>query len=111
MMKLQAHLQRLPEDLSHLSGLIDPPDLQDQDPRPGELQAQDDHQPQGEQLHQVGIQMVIFPTRSSWLDCGLRLMADILEICPLPLALLDFQDICQDKLDFQEICQDKLDKI
>ena len=43
-MKLQAHLQVLPEGLNHQSGLIDPQDHQEQDQglHPGDLQAQDD---------------------------------------------------------------------
>ena len=60
MMKLQAHLQVLPEGLNHQSGLIDPQDHQeqDQDLHPGDLQAQDDLQLQGEHHHQEEVQMV-----------------------------------------------------
>ena len=58
MMKLQAHPQVVPEDLSHQTGLIDPQDHQDQGLHPGDLQAKDDHQLQGEHHHQVEVQMV-----------------------------------------------------
>ena len=60
MMKLQAHLQVLPEGLNHQSGLIDPQDHQEQDQglHPGDLQAQDDLQLQGEHHLQAEVQMV-----------------------------------------------------
>ena len=58
MMKLQAHLQVLPEDLNHQSGPTDRQDHEDQGLHPGDPQAKDDHQLQGEHLHQVEVQMV-----------------------------------------------------
>ena len=69
MMKLQAHLQVLPEGLNHQSGLIDPQDHQEQGLHPGDLQAQDDLQLQGEHHHQVELQMVKhLPMQSSKLN-------------------------------------------
>ena len=71
-MKLQAHLQVLPEGLNHQLGLIDPQDHQEQDQgllHPGDLQAQDDLQLQGEHHHQAEVQMVKhLPMQSSKLN-------------------------------------------